>query len=644
MDNSIMEIHNYDELSVPCLLIMLTKFNKLYPLNKKPVIAAITKKYFEDKTSVNLYDLILNKMRIQNKEEQLNYILYVLGKELENSATDLPLEYRNDFFKVLIYFLTTVENFAKENNGSVEWRLSNIPKLLDYLVDINKVEIDSYSLRQKINDLVDKIRKEFEETKSKSEEKKNENNLVPILNSISLHETEEKLNKIKTLKLQKSKLNKTNLNSALTSFELYSENDKCYLIEYIYKHKWFDTISTISDVVAFDFFRNHLNYSFMNNDYFNPFRVLIKSFNYLFHNFSETHLNRWKEYFKVENLDDMIEEVRKWYFTFEGTTEKGWKCYRNFLFNKYFEDSHTFVGDENELFEYARKILLEDCCEYLSYFDRYDSVNIKEWVQEIETLEVTVIDVPPILKLKEPCENSKLSYRVIESFKNNKESKPLILYYWDIYSKYEGKFFDYHGDFIEDSKITFAKGIQDSDIQDTIERFITVLNTVKFNGSDLVSLKDSINWNRYRESWTNKMSLQKAINRLINRYFCQNYKDITKDFVRELTWSPEKFFAFKFFMDNYKSYSGLFRDISDYSSFFFKMLKNDLNFSKIEDLKYFYQLGCSVFPKSPLFKEFYDKFSLECPDCYNIINEFINRETEGLEGDILEFIKQYYNI
>ena len=639
-----MEIHNYDELSMPCLLIMLTKFNKLYPLNKKPVIAAITKEYFEDKTSVNLYDLILNKMRIQNKEEQLNYILYVLGKELENSATDLPLEYRNDFFKVLIYFLTTVENLAKENNGSVEWRLSNIPKLLDYLVDINKVEIDSYSLRQKINDLVDKIRKEFEETKSKSEEKKNKNNLVPILNSISLHETEEKLNKIKTLKLQKSKLNKTNLNSALTSFELYSENDKCYLIEYIYKHKWFDTISTISDVVAFDFFRNHLSYSFMNNDYFNPFRVLIKSFNYLFHNFSETHLNRWKEYFKVENLDDMIEEVRKWYFTFEGTTEKGWKCYRNFLFNKYFEDSHTFVEDENELFEYARKILLEDCCEYLSYFDRYDSVNIKEWVQEIETLEVTVIDVPPILKLKEPCENSKLSYSIIESFKSSKEIKPLVLYYWDIFKKYEGKLFDYHGDFVEDSKINFARILQDRDIQNTIERFITILNTVKFNGSDLVALKNSINWNKYRDTWTNKMSLQKAINRLINRYFCQNYKDITKDFVRELTWSPEKFFAFKFFMDNYKSYSGLFRDISDYSSFFFKMLKNDLNFSKIEDLKYFYQLGCSVFPKSPLFKEFYDKFSLECPDCYKIINGFVNGETEGLEGDILEFIKQYYNI
>ena len=639
-----MEIHNYDELSMPCLLIMLTKFNKLYPLNKKPVIAAITKKYFEDKTSVNLYDLILNKMRIQNKEEQLNYILYVLGKELENSATDLPLEYRNDFFKVLIYFLTTVENLAKENNESVEWRLSNIPKLLDYLVDIDKVDIESYPLRQKINDLVDKIRKEFEETKSKNEEKKNENNLIPILNSISLQETEEKLNKIKTLKLQKSKLNKTNLNSALTSFELYSERDKCYLVEYIYKHKWFDTVSTINDVVAFDFFRNHLNYSFMNNDYFNPFRVLIKSFNYLFHNYSETRLNRWKEYFKVENLDAMIEEVRKWYFTFDNATEKGWKCYRNALFNKYFEDSHTFVEDENELFEYARKILLEDCCKYLSYFDRYDSVNIKEWVQEVETLEVTMMDTPPILKLKESFENSNLSYSIIESFKSNKESKPLILYYWDIFSKYEGKLFDYHGGFIEDSKIIFAKVIQDRDIQDTIKRFITVLNTVNFNGSDLVLLKDSINWNRYRESWTNKMSLQKAINRLINRYFCQNSKSITKDFIRDLTWNPETFSAFKFFMSNYKAYSGLFRDISDYSSFFFKMLKDDLNFSKIEDLKYFYQLDCSVFPKSPLFKEFYDKFSLECPDCYNIINGFVNRETEGFEGDILEFIKQYYNI
>ena len=215
---SIVNIQNYDILSVPCLIHMLKNFDKVYFEEKKPIIFAITKKYFEDKSCVNLYDLILYHFKFRILEERLDYILLVLGKELDGNMNDLPMEYREDFFRVLLDFLTAVENYAKNQNGTVEWQLSNIPKLLDYLGEIENSDITSYSLRQKINALVVKIKEDFEKTKI--EDVKIENAIVSVKNNIlSVEETEEKLNQIKTLKLKKSKLNKGNMCDALSSIE-----------------------------------------------------------------------------------------------------------------------------------------------------------------------------------------------------------------------------------------------------------------------------------------------------------------------------------------------------------------------------------------------------------------------------------------
>ena len=79
-----------------------------------------------------MYDLILYHFKFWVLEERLNYTLMVLGKELDGDMNDLPVEYRENFFRVLLDFLGSVENYAKSQNGAVEWQLANIPKLLDY--------------------------------------------------------------------------------------------------------------------------------------------------------------------------------------------------------------------------------------------------------------------------------------------------------------------------------------------------------------------------------------------------------------------------------------------------------------------------------------------------------------------------------
>lgn len=632
MEINIKKTNNYNDLSIDCLLVLLRNFSNIYYEKKVPVIFAITKKYFEDKNSVNIYNIIQQHIKFVKLEDRLDYLLFVLGKELEGNVNDLPKEYRNDFFEVLISFLTGVEAFTKVNmGGEIEWQLSNIPKLINYLAEIENSDITSDSLRQKINVLVENIKKEFEENKKKNEEKQKETGLTTIssVKIISEKETEEKLNKIKTLKLKKSNLTKGRLCDALSLFNLYNEEDKCYLIDYMYKQKWLDCIKHINQIDAFDFFKTHTKYQSLNVDKFNPFYILSGSFYKMFNCYSTEIFNKWKDYFKVSNFNEMMVEIEKWYKSYNNSTEIGWECYKEHLFYNYFNNNNTDISDKNEISIYAQNLLIENCEKYLTYFNTLKNANIREWAKKINKIERYSSKIPVLN-----------NFEIKEDITLIKENAIAITCYWEIFEKYHNKLFSYHGNTTEQTTIEFFENVGDKERY--IIDFVKILNTISFSGSDLIWLKEN---NEFKKTWTNENNKKnsEAITDFIMSYFCQNYKSITNNQIKDLWFNKENYEAFCYFTD-YNLWAGLFRNQGDYAEFFFKRLKDEINFGKKQDLELFFRLKSSLSINNPYFKAFYEKLEKDCSDCYNFVNEFIDGKVEKNEKDIIAFVKTYYNI
>ena len=633
MEQNLKVCTNYDNLSMKSLLVLLKGFDRVYFSKKVPILQTIVVKYFRDKSSVNLYSLLLKHTKFGKKEEMLDFLLAVLSQELKPNTEILPLEYREDFFKVLIYFLSSVDEFAKSHNTLIEWDLLNMPILLTYLSELDKTDIISTSLRQKINVLVDSIRKQYEQKlEDKKENDKNNVSLVAMNNnSLSIEETGEKLNQIKTLKLKKSKLNKSSFCEALCAFKYYNDEDKDYLINYMYKHNWCDCVTDIDPIVAFDYFSKHIEFTAFSHR-FNPFKLLYGIFNKLFIQYSPKQLEKLKEYFGVDNINDLMRKVKEWYLSYNGTTEDGWIYYEKSLFAGFFKDTHSSVGtgSDSELESYAKVNATFDCIFILNYFNQYKDVNILEWFKSVE--------LPTEKKLKDfPIWSCGV---VTEYIEEKVIQKSAIEYYLDIYNFYYNVLFNYHGSFVEYEEITYDAVVSD-ELKSVLYDFIHIIDTVKFSGEDLVILEKSRNWSCY--NWRDKDNLKECASRLIMNYFCRNYKSITKEQVKDIWFNEEHYKSFCFFTD-YRNNTGLFKDSDDYAVFFFELLKEELDFSRVEDLKLFFRLKGNLNVSSKFFKLFYEKLEKDCPECFNILSDFTDSIVDYFERDIVLFVKTFYNI
>ena len=327
-----------------------------------------------------------------------------------------------------------------------------------------------------------------------------------------------------------------------------------------------------------------------------------------------------------------MSEIEKWYKTFNGSTEEGWVCYEKQLLSSYLENTRTYFMDSSELADYAKGLLLKDCDKYLNYFLPYKGKSLAEWVEKVKCISEMVCSNVPTFKN---------SNEIIEDLKLIEVEKPLLSYYYSVYEKYMDKLFHYHGGFTNNSKLEVDPMVKN---YETFRNFISILNTVVFDGEMLVNLKENrnISWEPYG-CWNNERNLKKDVMSFIQAYFCQMSEEITDEQIIDFWFNEAHYTAFCYFTD-YHNFSGAFKEQNDYSFFFFDRLKGDLNFNNVEDLKLFFRLRGNYYTKSKMFNLFYEKFKIECIDCYNIVNTFIKGQIEGQERDIIQFIKLYYEI
>lgn len=621
--SDIISTFDYSKLDIDTLLVI---FKSLKTDNKEKyviVLNNIIKKYFEDKSQINIfYFLQRTQFTFLSKLEILNLVLKVFTLEFEDNSQDIPVEYQIDFFSLLLSFLKKIDEMiqSSENNISVEFELYKIPKLLKYLSNMKNLHIVSISMEQELNNLVKKIKRDFVRQK-RNVKKKNNVDLIPISDN-TLIKTEEKLEEIKTFKLKKSKLTKTTLIEALGVFELYNEEDKISLIEFMIKKGYFSSVQNINSIFAFDFFKQHLKYSMISN-FFNPFEILKTAFFKMPFAQVKEDLYSWLDYFECSTVEEMFDSLKEWYLSFDDATVESWSIYLKYLLSLNTKRIGVTLDSSNEIVDLYRKILKEDWEKDFQYLQQYKGRDLISFCETVRYSKEKKLKELPIIKHQ----------RMVESLEEDIQEIPIVLLYFQILERY--KDFLYSSD-----NFIIVNGEQHSlteEIDKKLGEYTEILTSIKVTGNMITeALKGLKEDNRDIG----------GLEQFIQAYFCLNCGKISKETIKSIWYVEENLISLYHIIQSTIHGFGDFSKIEDYSIYFFNILKDDLNFSNIEDLKLFFRLPCNYYIKSQLFKVFFEKFKVECKDCYGLLQDYMGSNIEKREFDepFVELIKAYYKI
>ena len=596
--------------------------------NRFAVLMTLIFKYIETKKSFNIYSFFMkNKESFWNKKELIEVLSKAMNAEF-SSNLELPKEYREDFFLVLIMFLDNVDRLVRESDDvEVSWELYNIPKLMEYLSSAHTLKIDDITLRAKINNLVENIKTSFKKVEMKTNPNKE---IVPIVNLVSV----DKLESFKHMKLQKSGLTQGKLEEAMKNFDLLNDKDKIYLLDFMIKKNWTYAIKHSKPVVFFDFLMIQLKEINPEKQYiyysvFKPFRLLLHSV---------THdLTNWFEYFEVQDLKSLFQRVKEFYFSFEGATEIGWNGFiRDIVIRGV--GSYKNIDAENEFVKEYRTILLSECVEEITETINQKGITFGELLEQKEYNEPIVCEKSPDI-----LESGGLK----EYIKSGKVKCTTLVRYWNIYDKYRDVLFEYTGTYITSQHaddIHFQDEVCNVQ-QNLIREFIQFLPSIYFDGFSLQKEieKRGIDYNRFSVTGGDF----EGVIRYIRFYFCYNYNDNEKylslDFIKSFCYSEEVSEIFRRFAP-IGSYTGAFNSETEYDSYFYKRLENSLDFAKKEDMIVFFRLKTGVRYNKKLYESFLNKLQEENKDCYDLIYNFIGEKVWEESNNLFNVLETYYEL
>ena len=608
--------YDYSKLSIEVLLTLYNNFKGFPSEKKKLVINTIVDKYFTTDTNFNLYSFLLNLSHI-SKNDLLEICLNALIRECNDDSHTILFDHRNDFISFVMRLVDNLNAKLEENDSSFDWDFLSIPKLIEALQDLDKYEINSVDIRQKINHFVETIKENSNKSVVRTEkelELKNKNSVVESVQSIPY------------LKLRKSELNKGKLESAFSCFELYKDDDKAYLVSYALKHKWRDLIHKIKSVVAFDFFKKNPQYGI------NIFEILENSFRmspYASKGDGDS-LIEWEELFGVNNFEGLVDKIRALYLSYNGATKTGFSAYMRRLVDAYFSRSNSFCDFSNEVFKYRFNEYCKTVKDVLKQFNIFIGVSLKEIVEKHDFL--------PLVRMESlPYIDNDNNLKEYISFLNLSISP--LTYYWQLLTKYKHVIYEFDGTWLENQSIEFHT--DDKEIQNACTTFIQLIDSIYFDGDVLADLYK--NSNNYGIDGAN-------IYRFIQRYFCANSKKISKNFVKSIWYNPENYKAFYYYIHRFgcETYQGTFNKIEEYNYLFYTVLRDEIDLSNMIDLKRVIEILPSN--NGRLYSLFIDDFRLKCSDCYNMLVDYFggdvlkDRDKSIYPNSLYSVIKAYYNI
>ena len=586
------------------------------------IVEALVGKYFENKQSVNIYELLLGETFPGASDiDKMNFCISVLAREFSTGAVQpLPIQYQSYFFKFLINSVRFIEETVAKMGGSIEWQLGEIPVLMDYLVNLDSKMITSPSVRQEINDLVSKIKLEIEKRPKEQENKKEGNSskfkkskLLPSKKTVA----SKVISDIPYLKLQKSKLtNKNLIIEALHTFGLYGDEDKLYLLNLV--HKKGDTLfKHINEIDAFDFLIKHYY------EFYSPWKLLYTAFINSFAYFNAKKVLAWQEYFKAESFEDIILAIKDLYLSYNGATEDGFYLYISRIFWGMLNIMSPHIEDKSDCLDYIREFLKEQFYSDTNAFCECNSTDLMINLQGKEQTERTITNWPIF---KNDDDVTICEFITTETFVMSDLDR-----YMKLYSIYRGLYFSFEGMYLKDASF-YVSNEDDIELKLHCRNFLNYLNTISFDTSTVKALIEM----------KKKSGISENVNKFFRYAFCQESPYLTEKLLKDIWFNGllrDFFNAIYIF-----THSGIFQNLQDYSYYFLTRIGDEINLGKKDDVSLFLQLELPKSNKGEYGKVVYEKIKRECPAVTEII-EFTVNEGSTFYMDILyNTLRSYYEI
>lgn len=577
--------------------------------SKKRVLDVLTKRYFENKSSFNLYHILAKHNPYYMKETTfIEYMLKLIYIEM-NDSVEIPESYRLDFITVIYNFLTSLERLCIDKEIDFEIKWDAFPKLVDYLANISVKDVTTENQRVNINKLIQRIKKEYSANVKRAD-------VIPIQSNTPT--VSERVNELKEFKLVKSKLTKAVLEGIFPNFMVYSEKDKIYLANLIKKKGYFEFVKDIPPVDGFKFFSEHLELV-DGHRYFNPFEYLYLWFKnvcslYLTKesDVERVYFSKWKEYYGLSDFESVISFIRNYYFSFEGSTERGFDLYLLSCLKSFRAYEHAYLNSSDLFY----KLIEKELRGYVVVFEKFKGKSLVEFTKEGQMTFGYKMDKLPIIqdgKLVEFIIQDTVRNEYITEYKKRASVISNLMYSFDGFYTIREK---------GTEELIYVDSNYPENIIEILTSFYRIPLDIVFKAEDLNEIESRID-----------------IGWFLRYYFCYHYYDLSKELAYSFLYNKENLRNLNSFVKFMSS--GCMHSYSEYLEVFYLTLKDEISFKDKELLN----IVLDELPED--LRELYPYIVKDIkegyPELYQLCTEFFNINIED-KSQALVMIREIITI
>lgn len=619
--------YDYSKLSVKKLLYFLRNIDIYHVPHRESVTDAksrifsvLVNKYFEDKSVVNIYDVLqdINPFYVKS-EAGFKFVLSVLVRETSDTR-EIPKEYQKDFILFVNSFLKQVDSLSKDSNFTFEVEWSSFSKILDALSNLTKKDTDSEYQRMGINLLIKRIKDDIKKEQLKRE---NSVSLIPNNDSLVLQDNLSKIENLSEFKLVKSKLTKSVLESILPNFKHYSDKDKVYLVNYIKKKGYSYLGHDIPNVDGFYYFSNHID--LVDSDkYFNPFCYFYNwclNTNRISFKMGSDGVSNifkdWYAYYNIKDFKSLFALVKDFYMSIPNSSEKGCQSYL-------YECAKSLVC-LSAYYNYPELCLLDVLNEYvfpsiysvINQFTSFKGCSLLEFSNEKS------IDFGYKMGRRPYIQNNELFEDYFQSIENDKV--------FILYSKYNDtllRVFNCICPLYTEDGFEFIDFKLPGKVQGYLYDFYSIPGNINLTVSDIKSIECT-----------------RDIGYVFRSYFCKHYVSFSKSLATSLFNDKD---ALGILSSCYwGSGSGLMCSYSEIWKVLYDTISSDLDYSSEKDLRsilvhdYYTVIRCIIDIFENLSK-YYSDLNLLVEDYFNVTLNEASRHTEYCKL-VYDFVRVYFD-
>lgn len=612
------KVFDCSNVSLECLKVMYSQLNGYdadFEDRKESVLDEIIKRYFEDKESLDLYHFLIlhdNLAVTKNLDKAIDVFLNEFKTRTINT---MPEGYEINFIVALAQVLDNIQDEVNAEDYTTTLDMEKVKVLMKnvrlYLSDEDPNAC--YGLKRMDLIRLNMIYKDLLEDLSYLERAEGREDYTIV---------------------DREDIGICDFSKYCSNFDKYSDEDKKFLVNYALNNYMVEDLRDIDSVVAFDYFKKNMDKYDMKIKNVNPFYTLSSSINSIIMSKDFKELQKWFDYFGVNDFEELMQGIENWYMSFSGSTEIGYKCYKEDMLKSYFDYDFMFYTSDNSkegfyryMYKYMMAMMYEDRKELQDILDDLNVITLvrnEQWRDKYEMKNTPYI-----------CNG-----KMVEYIKKREVYDFVCCRYIDVINRYRKRFFIFSDRLNEDTLkrenyIMFSEVLSEEENK-VLTEIISIAKDIRIAPKDISIMGGFV----FSNSDTDKIEfLAKGVMRVILLNQFLSPKD--KGWFKEMYFDKGDFMNLCHFLRYFEKY-GFSINIQDFLLALFNAAKDDLDFSKQSDLQLAFEKG-DMFKYKKVFNAFYKKFEEECPECVVLLNSYVG-DTKPSNDSIQDFIKAYYQL